>query len=119
LVNIERLDPKDFPLLKNIGDGFMPDPKRSVAIIAHHDISGIVGRIFIVSPAHVEGVFIEKAWRNTIVFDMLMKRAELEAHKEGLTQILAFAKDDQIAGYVERLKYKKLPFTVWSKQLCP
>jgi hypothetical protein len=118
LVNIDRLAPKDFHLLKNIGDGFMPDPQRSVAIVALHEPAGIVGRLFIVSPAHVEGAFVEKPWRNTPVFPMLMKRAEIEAYKEGLKQLLAFAKDEQIADYVERLNYKKLPLTVWSKQLC-
>lgn len=117
MVKIERLTPRDFHLLKNIGDGFTPDSQRSVAIVALHD-DGIIGRLFIVSPAHVEGAFVEKPWRNTPVFPMLMKRAELEAHKEGITQLLAFAKDEVIADYVERLHYKKLPLTVWSKQLC-
>jgi N-acetylglutamate synthase-like GNAT family acetyltransferase len=117
MLDIHRLEPSEFHLLKKIGDGFTPDPKRSVAIVARNDVVGIIGRIFLVSPAHVEGVFVDKPWRNTTVLNMLVKRAELEAFKEGLTQLLVFAKDAQMADYIKRLGYKELPLTVWSKEL--
>ena len=119
MLQIDRIAPKDYHLLKNIGDGFTPDPKRSVAIIAHNDVVGIIGRIFLVAPVHIEGVFVDKPWRNSTVLNMLVKRAELEAFKEGLTQLLVFAKDAQMADYIARLGYKELPLTVWSKELPP
>lgn len=118
MIQLERLAASDFPLLEKVGDGYTPDPQKSVVVVARND-SGIVGRIFLLAPAHVEGIFIEEAWRNGPLMKQLVQAAELEARVEGITQLLVFAKDEMMADYISRLGYKQMPLTVWEKPLCP
>lgn len=98
-------------------DGYIPDPERSIAVVARNE-SGIIGRIFIVAPAHVEGVFIQQHWRGGPLLKQLVQAAELEAKCEGIGQLMVYAKDEQMASYIERLGYRKTPYTVWEKKLC-
>ena len=116
MIEIERLSVNEFDLLKDVGDGYVPDPARSIVVVARN-LSGIIGRIFIMAPAHVEGVFIEEAWRKGPLMKQLVEAVELEAKSEGITQVLAYAKDAQMENYIKRLGYSKTPFTVWEKRL--
>jgi N-acetylglutamate synthase-like GNAT family acetyltransferase len=119
LIEIQRLHPSEFDLLKEFEDGFTPDPSRSVVVVARND-SRIIGRSCIVAPAHVEGTCIAKAWRGGTILKQLMEAIEVEAKAEGISQLLAYAGDERVANYLQRLSYKKMPLTIWEKRLlCP
>jgi GNAT superfamily N-acetyltransferase len=115
-LTVRRLKPVEFEKLLSVDDGYTPDPNRSVAVVAengHH----IMGRIFLMAPAHVEGVFVEPAWRDKGVMRQLVDAIEIEARAEGIHKVLAYAKDSDMAGRIEAMGYKKLPWTVWAKEL--
>ena len=115
-ISIRRLKPVEYEKLLSVGDGYTPDPNRSVTVVAengHH----IIGRIFLVAPAHVEAVYIEPPWRNGPTFKSLVDAIEIEARAEGISRVLAYAKDNEMADYISRLGYEKLPVTVYKKDL--
>lgn len=116
MIAIERLKVEEFNLLASVDDGYTPDPCRSVAVVARNE-AGIIGRIFLMAPTHVEGIFIEKAWRKGAVMKQLVEAIELEAKCEGVKKLLVYAIDEEMADYIQRLGYEKLPFTVWEKPL--
>lgn len=118
LISVKRLHASEFDLLKTIDDGFVPDPERSIAVVAEND-QKIIGRIFLVSPMHVEGIYIEKPWRNGPLMKSLVQAIELEAKCEKISQVLVFAKDEEMADYIARLGYRKTPYSVWTKELDP
>lgn len=118
MIEIQRLHPSEFDLLETFGDGFKPDPDRSVVVVVRNEV-GIIGRSCIVAPAHIEGTFIEKAWRKGSILKQLMQAVELEAKAEGILQLLAYSGDEKVASYLERLGYKKMDLTVWEKRLGP
>ena len=118
MLDIERLKPEEFPLLQTFADGYTPDPNKSIVVVARND-KGIVGRIFLLAPAHVEGVFIQKAWRNGPLLKRMVDAVELEAKAEGIRDLIAYADGPEMEDYINRLGYMKLPVSVWSKQLCP
>jgi N-acetylglutamate synthase-like GNAT family acetyltransferase len=116
MVEIVRLEPSEFPLLENVAEGFVPDPNRSIAIVARNELK-IIGRIFLVAPAHVECVFVEKAWRNGPVFKQLVDAIELEAKSEGIKKVHAYAVNGEMEDYILRCGYHKLPWSVLEKEL--
>lgn len=116
MIEVKRLHPSEFDLLKEVDDGFCPDSDKSVAVVAHNE-NKIIGRIFLVAPVHIEAPFVENAWRGGTVFKRLVDAIELEAKAEGLEKVLAYAANPQMELYISRLGYKKLPMTVWEKGL--
>lgn len=116
MIEIRRLHPSEFDLLSEVDDGFTPDPGKSIALVAQNS-GGIVGRIFLVAPSHVEGPFIEKAWRGGLLFKRLVDAIEIEARAEGVKKIMAYAANIEMENYILRLGYKKLPMSVWAKEL--
>jgi N-acetylglutamate synthase-like GNAT family acetyltransferase len=115
-IEIRRLHPSEFDLLKGYADGFCPDAEKSVALVAENE-SQIIGRIFLVSPVHVEGPNVNTAWRGGTLFKRLVDAVELEARAEGVKDLMAYAVDATMEMYLERLGYTKLPMTVWVKEL--
>lgn len=95
----------------------MPDPRRSVVVVARSSV-GIVGRCFLMSPAHVEGIWVHRVWRNGQMMKRLVTAIEEEAQKEGIKKLMAYAHGDEMADYINRLGYVKMPLTVWSKDIC-
>jgi N-acetylglutamate synthase-like GNAT family acetyltransferase len=116
-VKVRRLEPGEWDLLHGVDDGFSPDPKASIAVCAFNESGDIIGRIFLVAPVHVEGIFIDRQWRNTGLMKKLVERIEDEASKEGLKKVLAFAKDDEMADYIQRLGYDATPVRLYVKEL--
>jgi len=108
--------PDEFPELAKVHDGFMPDPKQSVALIAI-DAGKYVGRIFLVSPAHVEGPWVDEEYRGRGLFQKLVARAEEEAKKAGIHSLFAYGADDYMESLIRRLGYTKQRLTVWKKEL--
>lgn len=116
-VEICRLAPGEWMQLNKIGDGYTPDPARSVAIVAVGDSGDIIGRIFLVAPVHLEGLFIDQTFRNKTLLYQLVNRAEEEAKELGLKRLLAFGATPEMSDYIERLGYTYTPMTVWFKDL--
>jgi N-acetylglutamate synthase-like GNAT family acetyltransferase len=116
VIEIRKLNPSEFGLLESVDDGYSPNPQHSIAVVAHNQ-HHIVGRIFLVAPTHIEGVFVERPWRNGTVMKRLVDAIEMEARAEGITKVFCFAKDDQMADYIERLGYKLSQLTVYEKVL--
>ncbi len=116
MIEILRLHPSEFDLLKQVGDGFCPDPEHSVALVARNG-EKIVGRIFLLPLSHIEGTFIEEAWRGGVMLRRLFNAIEIEARSEGLTKTFAYIATPQNESYIARLGYKKVPITVWEKDL--
>lgn len=116
MIEIRKLNPSEFGVLNHFADGYVPNPQHSIALVAdneHH----IIGRIFLVAPIHIEGIHIDPPWRNGIVMKQLVDAVEIEARAEGVSKLFCFAKDDQMANYIERLGYKPSQLTVYEKVL--
>lgn len=113
---ITRLRSDEFGRLKSIHDGFCPDFRSSIAIVAREQ-GEIVGRIFVLAPLHVEGPWIREDKRGSGLAARLIKRAEEEAQASGVVKVFAYAVSDEISDYLQRLGYSKEPWTVWSKEL--
>lgn len=117
LIEIRRLEGLEYHKLNQIGDDdFIPDPEKSIAIIAENE-QKVIGKVLLLAPAHIEGIFIEPAWRNGTVMNRLVAAVELEARAEGITKVMAYAKDTEMEHYIERLGYRRMPISVWAKGL--
>lgn len=111
------LRPEQFDeVLPQIHDGFVPDPRTSIAIVGFDD-GRPVARVFLMSPAHIEGPYIEESLRNGIEGLRLMDAVEWEAQRAGIKKLLAYAVDETIEGYLTRLGFTKMQMTVWSKEI--
>lgn len=117
MIDIRRLHASEFDLLKEIDDGFMPDPSKSIAMVAQSG-SRLVGRIFLVAPSHAEGIWIDGRYRGGELFKRMMEALELEARSEGISKMFAYSVKPEIEHYIaRRCGYLKLPWTVLAKEL--
>lgn len=116
MIVVERLNPSEWDLLKVGGEGFVPDPEHSIAVVARNN-SQIVGRAFLVPLVHLEGTHIESNWRNGSVLAQLMDAVEVEARAEGLKKLFAYSRTNLVDSYLERLKYKHEPMKLYAKEL--
>lgn len=115
-VTLRELPAEEYSRLYQVHEGFMPDPRNSVAIVAE-DGPYITGRIFLLSPAHIEGPWVREDLRGSTACARLMKQAEESAKIRGIKTLFAYAVNDEIEGYLKRLGYVKAPMTVWQKDL--
>lgn len=115
-MKIERLPDEQFDCLLEIEEGFAPDPNNSIVVVARDD-GEIVGRMFLLSLAHIEGTWINAQHRNGTVLLRMIKLMESEASKVGLKTIFAYAKTEKVGSYLERLGYKKTEMTVFEKEI--
>ena len=58
MIEVMRLHPSEWDLLKDGGEGFLPNPDHSIAVVARND-SKIIGRTFLVPLVHLEA---ERMW---------------------------------------------------------
>lgn len=116
MIEIRELPSQEFDRLKDFADGFCPNADHSVALVAEDD-KNLIGRIFLISPVHIEGPHVEPDYRGSTVFKRLVVAAEEKARAEGINKVFCFAKDDQMADYIERLGYKPSQLTVYEKVL--
>ena len=121
-IDVRRLKPVEFEKLLSVDDGYCPDPNRSIAMVAengHH----IIGRLFLIAPAHVEGVYIQEPWRGGSIFKEMMDAMEIEARAEKINRLIAYATSTGMEQYISRkCGYKRsivngFPVTVWQKEL--
>ncbi len=113
MIGIRRADPDDLARIEEP----QPDSAKAITIIAEDERGNIVGRILLVGVIHLEGIFVEPRWRGSTVMARLVEEAEREAKELGLTQVLAFGASPEMEGYIQRLGYNLLPFTIWEKKL--
>lgn len=116
MIEIERLHPSEFDLLRHVGDGHKPDPDQSIVLVARND-TRIIGRISLMAPTHAEGIYIEPEYRGKQLFSRLMGAVEIEARSEGITKLFAYAIDGKIENYLLRTGYQLLPWSVLVKEL--
>src|SRR5580700_10448204 len=117
MIDIRRLGQDEFQVLKEVHDGFAPDPACSIAMVAE-DAGAVVARVIMVSVSHAEAIWIREDYRGGNIFKLLMDPLELEVKQEGIKKILAFCVKPEIEHYVvKRCGYKRLPWTVLAKEL--
>lgn len=117
MTTVRVLDPEEYDLLRQVPDGFMPDPENSVAVVALDDSGRLAGRMTVVVIPHLEGTWVREDFRGgTVAFRM--EKAVIERMRElGPKKLLAFVVDETHEGYMERLGYRKLQMTVWEKEI--
>lgn len=120
MADLARLAPEEFPTLKTVADGYMPDPRKSIVVLAK-DGSEAIGRIMLLAPAHIEGTWVADRARKGLVLRQLVGAIELEAAAEGIKELFAYSPNEQVGDYLERLGYVKMPLTIYAKELttCP
>ena len=72
---IERLAAEDFSVLSTVEEGFMPVCDKSIVVVAKSG-EEIVGRLMLLSPAHVEGAWIDERFRNGRLLKRMMDEME-------------------------------------------
>jgi len=115
-MKIERLPEDQYDSLLEIEEGYCPDPNSSIVVVAKDD-GEIVGRMFLLSLAHIEGTWINKQHRNGTIAFRMIKLMEQEAKKIGINTLFAYSKSDDVSGYMERLGYKKTDMVVFEKEI--
>jgi hypothetical protein len=117
MIDIRRLHASEFDILGGIDDGFTPDPEKSIAMVASRG-SKIIGRLFVLAPAHLEGIHIEPEYRGGSLFKDMITAIELEAKSEGLSKLFAYSVRPEISHYLQkRCDYSVLPWTILSRGL--
>jgi len=115
VILIERLASKDFSILSTVEEGFMPVCDKSIVVVAKSG-EEIIGRLMLLSPAHVEGAWIDKRFRNGRLLKRMMDKMESQAKHEGLVKLIAYGNSIN-EDYLERLGFTQRPLTVWEKCL--
>ncbi len=117
MIDIRRLAADEYDLLKEIDDGFTPDPRSSIAMVAQAG-GKLVGRIFLVAPSHAEGIWVREDHRGGELFKQMMQALEREAVTEGISKMFAYSVKPEIEHYISRkCGYKRLSWSVLSKEL--
>lgn len=117
MIEIARLNPSGFDELKQVDDGFVPNPDHSIVVVARNE-QRIIGRLFAMSPVHVEGIFVEERYRGGNLFKDMMSAMEVELRAEKIRKALAFSVRPEIGHYIERkCGYTKLPWAVYERTL--
>lgn len=114
-VLVERLAAKDFKILSTVEEGFVPLSDKTIVVVAKCG-AGIVGRLLLLSPAHVEGAWIDSRFRGGTLLKRMMDEMERQAKREGLKKLMAYG-NPLNEDYLERLGFAQRPLTVWEKQL--
>ena len=114
-VLVERLAPKDFEVLATVEEGFMPLCDKSIVVVAKSG-DEIVGRLMLLSPAHVEGAWIDERFRGGTLLKRMMEEMEVQAKREGLGKLMAYGNAIN-EDYLSRLGFTQRPLTVWEKRL--
>lgn len=115
-VLIERLAARNFYVLSTVEEGFIPICDKSIIVVAKNG-EEIIGRLMLISPAHVEGAWIHERFRGGMILKKMMTELELQARCEGLTKLMAYGNKFN-EDYLQRLGFVRRPLTVWEKSLC-
>ncbi len=116
MITIERLSEKDFDSLLAIQEGFKPDPKNSIAVVAKVD-GEIIGRLMLLPVAHVEGAWVHQRFRNGTILERMTRMIEGQAILSGISTVFVYSQSEEMDGYIERLGYHLSPLRVFRKDL--
>jgi len=88
-------------------------------VLAAFDDKGLAGRTTVVTVPHIEGTWVREDLRKTRIGYVMFKEMENFVRSLGRTHTLAYAYDEQpeVADYLARLGYERLPLTIWAKDL--
>jgi hypothetical protein len=117
VLKVKRLAPDEYEKLRNVEEGYVPDPAHSIVIVAELD-EKIVGRAMLIRPFHVEGTWLDHSIRKGTVGIRMFRLLEEEVKKIGMTKIFSYSQSDEVSGYLERMGYKKQDVTIWVKDVC-
>lgn len=115
-MEVKRISPEEFDCLKQFPDGAVPDPQMSRVAVAK-DGDKLAGRIFIVTPPHIEGPWVEPEYRGGTLLKRLTEWAEQEMREIGAKKVFAYGFSPELEDYLKRLGYTRQPITVWAKEL--
>ena len=117
-MQLRRLSSTEYyEVLPKLHDGFCPDPKMSIAIVAENN-DQVIGRIFLVTPVHLEGPWVRHSpktlghWLSIA----LIKEAEKEAKGLGISKLFAYGTDKTEAA-LQKLGFSRSQMTVWEKEI--
>jgi predicted N-acetyltransferase YhbS len=116
-VKIQKLRTNAYDVLDTVADGEKPNPINSVVMVATDDKGEVIGRVFMLCPAHIEGVWVKEELRKQGIFSEMVARMEQEARTLGITTLFAYGVNDYMNRQIERVGYTKRDFTVWTKEL--
>lgn len=124
MADISVLKPEEYGELvvfserKSLEDGFGPmlHPDHSTIAVAK-DGDEIVGKLYLVNPYHVEGLWVKKEHRGGTIFKRLFDRIEEEARKRGVGHVLAYTASLDMENYLQRIGYKAFGVKVWDKEI--
>lgn len=116
MITIERLPEEEFDSLLSVEEGYVPDPKKSIAVVAKRN-GEIVGRLMLISVAHVEAAWIHESLRNGTILERMVSEIEKQAEQAGLTTVFAYSETKDMDDYIQRLGYEKSPLRVFRKEL--
>ncbi len=114
---IRRLRLDEWGRLKEFPDDIVPDSDKAIAIVSEGNSGKLDGRVFIVSPVHLEALYIDPTRRSTALLSRLVERAEKEAKAIGLSKLYAYGDGPVMESYISRLKYERERWSVWRKDL--
>lgn len=91
-------------------------PDGAIVLYAVED-EEIVGRQAYLLFPHLEGAWVRGDKRGTSLAFRLVREMEKTVAETGYPAVFAYALDThpEVAGYLERMGYSKLPLTVWTK----
>ena len=115
-MNIRVLAPSEYSRLASIEEGFVPDPEASIAVCAF-DGEEIVGRMLVVVMPHLMSVWVAPEKRGSTAGFRMEKVMVEELKRRGVSKVLAYVEDAKIDEYLNRLGYKREPYTVLSKEV--
>jgi len=116
MIETTKLEAADYARLSSVGDGIAPPAGASIVVLAN-DHGEIVGRMFIVAVAHLEGTWVADVARGGIVAKRLMERVREEARGAGLTALMAYSASGEHDAYLHRLGFVRQPWTTWKLEI--
>lgn len=117
MTEIRQITPAEYVLQP--ADSRIDWPEGSIVLGAFASDGSMVGRIAIIDLPHIEGTWVaDKFRRGTLAF-RLIRGIEDIMRRIGRSHVFAFAYDTQpeVSSYLERVGYKRMPLTVWVKEL--
>lgn len=115
MTTTRRLSSEEYVILKNIADGYVPDPSNSIAIIAEEN-GRIIGRMLLVAMAHIEATWIHPEARGGVVGFRMERAMETEAKMAGINRLLAYS-PPPLSHFMQRLGFRKLEYEILEKEI--
>ena len=116
-MDIRILEPHEYKLLDCIPapDGVKLDPENTWVAAAIDD-GKLVGRLAAISLPHIEAAWIDQGYRGSMIGVRMETLLEQKLKELGANLVLAFAVDETMESYLQRLGYQKIA-TAWKKEI--